>query len=93
MAEAEQTAQAAAINTSQPTPLRGLVIRGHHKVETVTCELPDRDGRTITVNKDDYDEKKHGKIIEAKLPARKKKVSAKKAAEDDSDEGTDGGDK
>lgn len=78
MAEQEQTGQAATINTQQPTPLRGLVIRGHHKVETVTCV---RDGQEIVVNKADYDPKEHGEI--AKLPTRKKTARKKKEGDDD----------
>ena len=76
----EQLAQSNAINTNQPTPLRGLVLRGHHPVETVNTEL---DGRSMIVNKADYDEKIHGKIVEAKLPTRKKKAKKKKASSEE----------
>jgi len=72
------------IDTSQPTPLKGLVLRGHHPVETVQCDgLPE--GRPCVVNVEDYDKKLHGPKSEAeKLPTRaKKKAPKKKASADD----------
>jgi len=70
------------INTTQPKPLRGLILRGRKKIETVRCELPGGNGRIITVNVEDYDKEKHGpKVAADQLPKRasKKKAPKKKA--------------
>jgi len=65
------------INTMQPTPLRGLVLRGVHKTEMVMCEGAPG-GRPCRVNVANYDRKLHGKKVEegsgATIPTRKKKV-------------------
>ncbi len=78
----EQTAQSNAVNTSQPTPLRGLVLRGNKKVETV--RVAHEDG-TMVINLSDYNEEEHGKILPEPLPSRKKKAKKKAAKKADKD--------
>ena len=85
MAHEEGTsAQAQHIDTSQPTPIAGLVIKGVKKLATVKCRKKGTD-TIMLVNKTDYDKKKHGEIITDKLPVRKKK--AKKKTSPASEEG------
>lgn len=77
--EGSTSAQSQQIDTSQPTPLKGLKIRGVKKVATVRVKHPVDDDRIMVINKADYDEEKHGPIVEEKLPVRKKaKKKAKK---------------
>ncbi len=63
-------AQLKNIDTSQPTPMRGLVLRGVKVLPTVNTE------HGGIVGEAEYDEEKHGEIVKEKLPTRKKKNSA-----------------
>ena len=83
MAEPETQTQSATINTSQPTPLRGLVLRGRKSVPTVETEHGGR------VNVSDYNEEAHGKKLSEKLPTRKKKAVKKVEAAPVDEEGED----
>lgn len=77
------TAQSQQINTSQPTPIKGLALKGIKRPETVKCLKPGaegEDGTIMIVNKADYNEKKHGALITGKLPTRKKKAKKKTTA-------------
>lgn len=77
------SAQSAQINTSQPTPLRGLALKSAKAVPMVSCEKPGGDGRIIKVNKADYDEEIHGPIVTEKIPTRKKKAKKKTAKKEE----------
>lgn len=75
------------IDTTQPKPLVGLIIRGNKEVKEVICKQKgagkDGEDRFIKVPEDQYDKKIHGERVDA-LPVRKKtakKTSAKKEAE------------
>jgi len=86
---AEQEASHQVIDTNQPRPLKGLVLRGRKSVETVTCEGPPG-GRQMVVNADDYDRKLHGPKVEAdRLPTRTKKKAVKKKAVAENQEESD----
>ena len=84
MQEDNTHAQLKNIDTSQPTPLKGLVLRGVKEVETVKTE------RGGIVEKENNDEKEHGEIVMDKLPTRKKKpADVEKASVSVSKEGAD----
>ena len=84
MAEQEGSTQSQKIDTSQPTPLKGLKVRSSKAVETVNClKLGggiDGEDRIIKVNKADYNEEIHGEIVKDKLTSRKKKAKKKTRA-------------
>lgn len=78
------------INTTQPTPLRGLVLRGVKEIPTINTVKkegnPDGSDRYMIVNEADYDKKLHGEKVD-KIPSRKKKP--KKKAKNKEEESTE----
>jgi hypothetical protein len=90
------SAQSQQIDTTQPTPLKGLVLRGVKATPEVLCvnKGAGKDGEDIffKVAKANFDEKIHTKADVDKLPTRKKtkekannkaKKKAKKKKDDD----------
>lgn len=84
MADNVNTAQSQQIDTSQPTPLRGLRLRGVRQTPEILCVKKGAgdNGEDLfyKVAADNFDPKEHIKAEEDKLPTRKKKAS-KKASE------------
>lgn len=67
------------INTTQPKPLGGLIIRGQKHPKTIKTVIRGKDGaddRFLTVNEEDYDKSLHGEKID-KLPTKKKSSKKK----------------
>jgi len=90
MAQEEDSgsAQSQQIDTSQPTPLRGLKIRGVKATPEILCvrEGAGKDGEDVfyKVAAANFDSKVDTKAPEEKLPTRKKaKKKAKKKVVDD----------
>lgn len=75
------SAQSQQIDTSQPTPLRGLAIRGVKKTAEILCvrEGVGKDGEDLyyKVAAANFDSKVDTKAEEDKLPTRKKKAKKK----------------
>lgn len=69
------------IDTNQPRPLRGLVLRGVKTNNLIPCKKMDENGNEVTllVNEADYDRDEHGEKLD-KLPTRKKAPAKKKKA-------------
>jgi len=83
MPKQEVAGQSAAIDTAQPTPLRGLSIKSAKKLATIRIAKPGgEEGETCLINSADYDEDKHGPVIADKLPTRKKKAKKKKVSKE-----------
>lgn len=82
--EQNTNTQSQNIDTSQPTPLRGLVLRGVKSTSEVLCvkKGAGRDGEDVfyKIASADFDSESHTKAEEEKLPTRKKKSSKKAAA-------------
>jgi len=82
------SAQSQQIDTSQPTPLRGLKIRGNKVTPEILCvrEGASKDGEDVfyKVAATNFDPEVDTKAPEDKLPTRKKaKKKAKKKVVDD----------
>ena len=90
MADNLNTAQSQQIDTSQPTPLRGLRLRGVKETPEILCVKKGAGGNGedlfYKVAAANFDPKEHTKAEEDKLPTRKKKVS-RKASEPAADDG------
>lgn len=75
----EDTSVNQQINTTQPKPLKGLVIRGHKTIPTIQTVKKgagaDGEDLYMIINEEDYDKKLHGEKVD-KLPSRGKKKEA-----------------
>ena len=78
------------VNTTQPTPLKSLVIRGVKKIPTIKTIKkgggPNGDDLIMIVNEEDYDKELHGEKVD-KLPTRGKKAAAAEASDKKEEEG------